>query len=381
MYFLDKLEMYQIHQEKLPLVGGNAFLPIDLETGETSEQPNVFNKQYEGSFTSTLRIRCDGHKVVVRGNPSRWNRIDNLFGLQTIDECVLVYNQILAKLGLPPFTKNTKVIMMPSKTGTHTRVGNGAVITHLDFTTNHYVGYGKEQTFLKALSTQSINRSIPAYLYPNENTVEWFSKNFQGNGSSFRYVKCYTKAADLIRNERKRCSKQDHQAIDYYTKLINYCIQMGVVREEHSYKSKFLKNYKLDLYGITKENDFDQLNNCITEIRKRLEVTHMKYELISDQLLAQDICKSRQAANSTQNYYSLWLHGHQLEKQSTQYRVHKARLKQLGIDISIKLDISRSPLRLVASEVIEVRPLPKPDWYIDPISANCPTNVVQFKAA
>ncbi|EKG45573.1 fumarate reductase iron-sulfur domain protein, partial [Vibrio cholerae HC-55A1] len=31
------------------------------------------------------------------GNPSRWQRMDNLFGLTTLDECVEIYNHVLAQ--------------------------------------------------------------------------------------------------------------------------------------------------------------------------------------------------------------------------------------------------------------------------------------------
>lgn len=93
---------------------------VELETGERLP-PSVNQKILEGSFSTKLTIRCDGTRVRVEGNPSRWQRIDNLFGLQTLDECVAVYNHVLATYDLPPFTKNTRFSHRQSADGKPSR--------------------------------------------------------------------------------------------------------------------------------------------------------------------------------------------------------------------------------------------------------------------
>lgn len=384
-FFIDRLCIYQDHNRLLPMLGDNGFARIDLETGDIDlDNINVKRKKIEGSFSSSVMVRCNGHVVNVEGNPSRWQRIDNLFGLDTFDECIAVYNQILHRLGLPPFTKNTEVNLMPSRTGTHLRKGNGAVITHIDFTKNHVVGNGNEQSFIAGLSTMSINRSVAPYLYPNRNTVEWFSKSIQGKGSSFRYSKVYAKAADMIKRRKERISKADYEMVQYYDRLTAWVIERGIAREEHSFKSKFLNQYNLNLWGLVNESDFAPYLECITDITKRLEVSHMNYETIAEQLIDQGVVKTKQAANCTMSYYMLWAHGHEIDKTKRQYFEHRKRLKQIGIDIGVKLDISRSPIRLKDAQVIEVKPLTlsdMPDWYIKPQS-NAADNVVQlFRAA
>jgi len=62
----------------------------------------------------------------------------------------------------------------------------------------------------------------------------------------------------------------------------------------------------------------------------------------------------------------MWLHGEPMVR-NTQFKVHKKRLLQVGIDISQKLDISRAPLRLKSCDIIEVKQLSMPDWYRKPI--------------
>lgn len=88
----------------LPFVGTHVIERVDLETGEKLP-PSVNQKLLEGSYSTKLTIRCNGNRVRVEGNPSRWQRMDNLVGLTTLDECVEIYNNVLAKYDLPPFTK------------------------------------------------------------------------------------------------------------------------------------------------------------------------------------------------------------------------------------------------------------------------------------
>ncbi|WP_041067153.1 hypothetical protein [Thiolapillus brandeum] len=102
MRFIDWLSVTQEHPEGgLPVVGKEMITKYDLQTGQIlRDSPN--SKPLEGSYSTYLLVRCDGSKVSVEGNPSRWQRPDNLFGLQTFDDCIQVYNLVLKDLGLPP---------------------------------------------------------------------------------------------------------------------------------------------------------------------------------------------------------------------------------------------------------------------------------------
>lgn len=246
-----------------------------------------------------------------------------------------------------------------------TWLADGACIKHVDFTRNLSIGQGNEHDYLRALASQTLGRSIKPYLYPNGNTVDWFGKNLTQNGSTHRYVKCYVKAIDLERHQKKiqRCSKHDEH--DYYQRVIDYCHQNGVVREEHSFKNRWLKDQCLFAYGLVKESQFAPYLTCIDDIRKRLEVSHVDQTTIADDLLEMGVVKARQAANATQMYYLLWLNGSELKKNS-QYYVHRSRLLELGIDIAVPCDLTRTPIQFKEPKVIEVKPLPVPDWYKSP---------------
>ncbi len=365
-YFIDKLNVVQDHTDKgrLPLIGKTGFWRVDLQTGTVSEKMSIMDLKLEGSYSSSLQICCDGNVVSVYGNPSRYGRIDNLFGLTTLEACIEVYNRELKKLGLPIFTKCTNYLYLQNSGAKANKTANGALIKHIDITKNLSVGQGNESTFLKALATQSVNKSVPPYLYPNHHTVEWFGKNMQKNGSTYRYLKCYSKLADLIRHHSKiNRSTTDFKDHQYYEKLIAFADEYGIVREEHSFKSPFLKKHNLFAYGLFELSEFEDHLNLITDIRKRLEVTKMKHDNIAQELLDAGICNNKLSANSTQLVYKLWLYGEVIDIARTQFYTHRTRLLKLGIDISIKLDINYQPLRLKEAQIIECKDTQIPDWY------------------
>lgn len=270
---------------------------------------------------------------------------------------------------------------MPSKgQGRHKRIGNGAVITHIDWTKNHSVGYANEQAFLSGMATQTIEKSIKPFLFPNKNTVEWFGKTIAGRGSRRRYVKMYAKAMDMLNNMKKNLNKSSPDDYDYYQKLLDYVIQNGVVREEHSFKQMWLIDHGFELYGMVKESDFIPYLQCIEDARNRLEVANMKIENVEELLIQRGIVDKRSAAKATQNHYLMWLHGIPFDVTSRNVRTHKSRLKQLGIDIGIKLDITLPPVHFKNAQVIEVKPLDIPAWYRKPV-INPLDNVVLLNRA
>ena len=92
----------------------------------------------------------------------------------------------------------------------------------------------------------------------------------------------------------------------------------------------------------------------------------MNYETISDQLIDKGICKSRHAANASQSYVYKWLHGEFMEKTSSFY-VQRARLLQLGIDISVKYDATKPIPQIRNQRNIDVSVVVPPSWYKLPI--------------
>ena len=361
-YFVDKLSMHQDHQTALPLVGSSLCIEEDLQTGEILSK-NPKSLKLEGSYSSKIVIRCNGSRVSVSGNPSRFNRLDNLFGFASIDECVQVFNLVLARHGLPPFTKCTYVKHGQSADGKKARIiTDGAVITAVDWTKNHTVGRGNVAQFLRGLSSQSIGRAKVGHLYSNGCTLNW------GEGSEYKMTSIYDKENDLKRQRKKRLKGASELDIEYYDDLIGYCKKHGVAREEHKFKRLFLDKNNLKFYGLFDDSDFKPYLGTVGDVMNRCEVTGMRQKSIADQLLAKEIVKSRQAANATQVYASMWMDGEDLNRHlnRSQYYVHKARLKQIGLDISSPFDVSRMAPLLTQRKVIEVSALTAPSWYRQP---------------
>jgi hypothetical protein len=373
-WFIDKLNVHQSFPDGgLPVVGQHGRILHDLQTGELVSD-TVDTLKHEGSHSSILNVRCDGSSISITGNPSRYNRSDNLWGLMTFDDCIDIYNQVLASYDLPALTKCTKVDYAQSPDGRASRlVTDGALIRHVDWTRNFMVGKGKEQAFLRGASTLSIGRGLQPYLYHNGDTVDWGThrKRVRGEGSTYRYDKMYNKSRDLIDHRSKRLKYSTQDEVRYYDRLIEFCMANGIVREEQSKKAPFLKKHgRLAFYGLCNESDFlPHLADIETAI-KRLEVHHMPYETIAEQLINKGICKSAQSANSTESYYEKWRHGSPIDRSKSQYHVHRARLLSVGVDIAMQHDVSRLPPQIRSGEIIELKPARIPSWYRMPGQRN-----------
>lgn len=361
MWFIDKLNMHQDHNEELPVVASQHVLRVDAQTNELlSDSPKSLI--HEGSYSSVLTVRCNGTRVSVTGNPSRWNRADNLFGFTSIKDCVEVYNSVLISHGLPSFTPAKQVVYRQTADGKKAElVTDGAVFTHFDITRNLAVGAGSEHAFLRGLSTLTIGKSREPYLYANNQTVDWYK------GSTVRYTKAYVKAHDLIKHQNKRLKEASEQEKKYYQSLIDYCNDIGLVREEHSFKSPFLKRKKLNIYGRVELSDLEKHTNELGDAMKRLEVIDDRYEDISEQLLNAKVVKSRQSANATQSVAMQWLLGHKIDKTKSQYYEHRKRLLQIGIDIALPHDASKPLPQIRSTHAIDVVHLAPPPWYKMPV--------------
>ncbi|WP_087016515.1 phage/plasmid replication protein, II/X family [Thaumasiovibrio subtropicus] len=378
MFFIDQLFMQQDHHEGgLPLVGRHVIERVELETGEKLP-PSVNQKVLEGSFSTKLTVRCDGMRVRVEGNPSRWQRVDNVFGLQTLDECVEVYNHVLASFDLPLFTKNTRLHHRQTpESKASSLVGDGAEITLIDWTRNHSVGKGKEQSFIRGLSSMQIGRGRKPKLYPDGQTCNW------GEGSTWVMSKLYNKAVELQRHLKKDQRKKlgvAPEIVEYIKNLIDYCESTGVVREEHSLRQTMLKRHNLQFYGIVTEKDFYPHLQDIENAMNTIQISHDEHQSIAHQLLAAGAVDTMRKANVTMHYFTMWQLGEDLRQvlSERQFYEHKARLKVIGIDIGQMFDVSRMCPTLKRSERIEVQPLTAPDWYKMPVVAE--SNVLPFKA-
>lgn len=151
--FIDWLTISQEHDHDLAFVGNIEHLTVDRNTKEilSTRLPRI---KHEGSFSTSVTIHVQGRKIRVEGNPSRIGRLDNLFGHQTIEQCVSVYNALLRDYGLPGFTRCTQLDIRQGSSGAKSgdRIADGAKIERIDLTTNFALGEGNVLAYLRGVS-------------------------------------------------------------------------------------------------------------------------------------------------------------------------------------------------------------------------------------
>jgi len=366
MTFTDWLTISQEHEDIPPQVSDVYVVTHDAKTNEplALRQPMF---QHEGSFSSSISIKVTNKTIQVSGNPSRYNRMDNLFGLTSIDQCVSVFNHILREKGLPVFTKCTE--FYHSKRGDQQLLGaNGASIQRLDITTNTAVGKGNVLQYLKALSTIKVGHSI-GFLYPNGRTTTWQTEQgkarLQGRKA---YDKAYEIMVHLVK-DYKRTYGENSPEYNYALQLKNYCEEEGVARFEQRFGAELLQRLGLKWWGLDfSEIKLHQLHNEFLNIDSTLQVNAMDFETIAQRLLTLNIVDTTRAANTTAIYAQQWMHGHVFDLSKSQVREHRARLRKIGIDIGQPFDITRhgaiSPIIVTRNEPIRInKSLTPPSWY------------------
>ncbi len=366
MAFIDWLSIHQEHP-KHEIYGDQMVFRVDLKTGEqVSGSPS--ESDHEGSYSTTLKIRSNGTRVSVRGNPSKFNRVDNVFGINSLSACVAIFNKVLSDLGLPLFTRCSELNHYQStESSKSSAVSNGAVITRIDITSNYSVGQGNVDQYLKALSTQWIGHGQRPHIYANGQTVEWGRQQTNKKGSSYIYYKVYSKHHELKNNTTKKLSLNDTESL-YLKQLIDWTEQQGIARAEVSLKRLWLKRHGFSYFGLFKEQDiFNQLKP-FEVMMKRLEVTPMNIKTVSQKLLDEGICNSPQSANSTDRIYQQWLHGEYFDFNKRSLQTHRARLRCIGIDIALPCDLTRSPILFESKKTIKVKQTQIPSWYIRPVN-------------
>lgn len=372
--FFDWLHLEQDFGYQLPILSDVALARLQVINGEvTGEASDHFLQpvlHHRGSHCDSLKVQIRGSILIVSGNPSRWGRVENLFGLQTIDACVSVFNKIMADLGLPAFTKCTRVgYRQQSEGGLREEIVDGAVIKELHITTNKILGRGNVRDYLSGLSTLSYRNSVP-HLFENGATVEWRSK--QGNANLI-YPVVYDKANELRLHSLPKIKTkfgEESEEYKYLLRVIEFCESAGIARFEQKLKSRYLQRENLHYYGLSDYSKLNHLQNTFLNIDSKLQVTAMDFETISEQLISAGVVDTVRAANTTSMYAIQWAHGQTFDFNKTQIQTHRARLRKIGIDIAQRIDITRfSPVKVVATrevcpQVLTVDNMPA--WYIKP---------------
>lgn len=281
----------------------------------------------EGSFDSRVEIRSDGHTVEFSGNIARYNRRDNLFGYDW-DETIRRVNALTNLWSLPPFSSGKLY-----RFADHGWTWTGARVSRIDITCNHACGsMDALQALLRSLAGQHVGRQ-KGRLTPDGATVEY------GRGSKYVYGKCYAKHVEFERHaSRKAGSHVDEE-------VVQFCRDLGVLREEFTLKSRFLTQNQMAYLGAITQRDLVAVYRARSQFRR---FDDMKYENFDD------------LPRGVRATYVSWKHGFpQGIKRSTFYK-HRRRLLAYGIDISVPSNVEILPVRV---RTVNVAALEAPEWY------------------
>jgi len=335
--FIDWIKAQQDYPFDLPKLSKRFSRHFDADTGEQlGESAPAFLA--EGSYCTTFRIQVTGRRIIVDGNPSRINRLDNVFGLRTLAECFRVINSILIELGLPSMTPCSSVLRRQDDG----LVVDGAVLLRLDLTSNFSVGQGNERAYLRGISSQRFRHSI-GYLYPDGNTVVWTPKGGEKAGRLV-YPGNYNKAAELSAHllpKVLRTFGEDSDEYRYVRELRDWCASVGMVRSEIKLRAEFLKRERLCFWGLFDESELAKVHGEFLRVGDDMTLDAHDIASISEQLMRLGICDSMQAATRTATYAMEWMNGKQFDFEKSSVKTHRARLRAIGLDIKNPYDCTR----------------------------------------
>lgn len=324
--FVDWLTASQVHIEGgLPIV--NDGWKVDVDNDRCPQFETAKRLKVQGSYDSTMHLRCDGTKIEFHGNIARYGRRDNVFGY-CWDETVRRVNDLLNLHGLPPFTLGDL-----ARYADRGECWSGARASRIDITTNHATfNWPDAQQLIQILGRHHVGRQRGT-LDPDGHSVVY------GSGSKYVYSKCYLKAAELIAHRRK--SSGEHVAEE----VVQWCKDMGVVREEHELKSRYLTQNNLAFFGQITQERLEKIHRDRSQLRRLNDMTYPDLSQLSPEVSATLL---------------RYQNGLPITLKKSQFYKHRRVLLAYGVDISVPSNVTKftPPVR-----VIERAVLVAPEWY------------------
>lgn len=373
-HFIDYLSLEQDFGIEIPLSGSpfkTGYKLVHLDTGEESEKIMTNRYKHQGSHCDVVTIQVSGTVLRMFGNPSRWNRVENLIGFEDIDSCVNCFNQILSDLKLPLFTRCTEIFYRQDKDGTKvSKFSNGAIIKRVDITTNKAVGKDCEKQYIQAIS-QLRYRHMAGNTYTNGCTAYWKNPKTE-KVTNLIYPKCYIKHIEMKEHSFSKIKKRfgkNSEEFNYLEKLYEYCKDNGVVRFEQSLKSRYLQRENLCFWGISDFSKFNELQEVFINMDQNLCVTKFTTEEVIKMLVLKGF--SYREAKTAAISFSHWKNGEDMSLLSeATFKRHRARLNKIGIDIKNTFNFQNAnAVNVIACKTILSKPFKAPDFYQYPSNA------------
>ena len=369
--FIDWMNIRQQHvQGGLPIVGDGVSMQVSkLNWCETNADEmllsitpgerfrySVPGARREGAYSTAVRVRSDGSLVSLSGNPGRYDRADNLFSYG-IEETVKRASAIVMADGLPAFSAGERRFAdnlneRDAKLGLWER-WTGAVYNELHATMN--VSLGNEaiaKEFMCWVGSQRAAR-IAKGVFGDETVV--FGSLAKKGKPLHKALVVYRKGAEMLAHSRGEHAKKAMRS----SKVYQYAHDVGLVRIEGKWGSKFLRDNGLRFMGGT-------------TMAKIISI----FERETDFLLGASPERGVRLVSDLPSRLRLpalaWIRGDDLRSllsRSTYFRVTKA-LRAFGLDVSEPRrdgnpgQAERDLQALLDSlPRFEVKVLDRPDWY------------------
>jgi hypothetical protein len=296
-----------------PILNDGRSIHLDKNGAILFESAKRF--RHEGSHSSAVIVRVTEEQREISFSPSRFNRLDNVFGV-TFEEALDAVNDVWRQLEQPPMAA-------PVWRSAALKQGYvGPVITRLDATLNVATGNPEEaERYLRALAATKLDRRKTRR---DRGTLYW------GKSAVKRIIKAYNKAVELRDHASKRDDPKEIEPI------AKWCEKVGLVRLEVRYGRDWLreKGWR-DLGAVTHKAITAQLEKDLAP-------------MLND-VAAEDIAKLTRMELGT---LAIWLRGYDVREgisQATFYRHRRAIKRKTGYDIAtdiLCLEAKPQPFKL-----------------------------------
>lgn len=325
--FIDWITVSQHHGEGTPeYIGGLRFV-LD-EDGAPAVESGA-GRQVKGSFDSSCRVTSHGGWVRFSGNPARWNKPDNLFGME-LDSSMAVVNSIMDRCGLPNFTKGLPMDQS-ARTGAdlHAPAWTGAAFSELHLTRNYSAG----SDMLARLAIRSYAARSAAYLRKGvhgDESVTW--------ANTRRRVKAYRKGPEMAVHAKS-------------SPYVEWATTGGIVRHEVELKRRLLSETGLRYWGNCDMGTLHNLFDRETAVLRRPDCSldPMAIEAVEPRVRLT---------------YAAWLRGEDVRSllpRATFYRHRKSLADCASIDIAEPRVIGGQVVPMV--RVVDLTPAAEPAGY------------------
>lgn len=221
--FVDYLTVRQNNNGSYPDLNDGRVVRIDADGNIVYD--TALTMPVVGSYDSKIYLRVTSEFLEIKGNPSRYDRDNNVLGYR-LEDCIKVFNRVLAKFNLPPLTEssarriNRKRIMPDSGISGITEE-IGYYLTRVDLTLNLNTGSaGNCAAYRRALARQTM---------PRKKTIPY------ANGVTYKSRRCSVTVYDKANEIRKHGLHGNRESI------ANYCDDVGIARVEVRLNWEYLK--------------------------------------------------------------------------------------------------------------------------------------------